>query len=174
MIELILGCMFSGKTSELIRIYQRFQIAKKRCIMIKHSLDDRYNINYIVSHSDLKIKCIHSKTLLNLNVNNYEVICIDEGQFFDDLVEFCEKEAIDKTIIVAGLDATFKTDGFPNILNLIPKCEIVRKLSAICVICGNDALFSERLSSETNVTVIGGSDKYMSVCRKCYYRNKIQ
>lgn len=169
MIELIIGCMFSGKSTELIRIYDRFRIAKKRCIMLKHSFDTRYDANAVSTHTGVKINCISVNKLMDVDVQNYDVICIDEAQFFDDLIEFCEKEALDKYIVVAGLDADYKMNAFSNITNLVPKCDIVRKLNAVCSKCGDNASFSKRITSETDVNVIGGQDKYISVCRNCFY-----
>lgn len=169
MIELIIGCMFSGKSTELIRIYNRFKIANKRCLMIKHDFDTRYHSDYVITHMGVKMECIKSHSLLDVDVKDYDVICIDEGQFFDDLIEFCSKESLDRYIVIAGLDSDFKMNPFPNIVNLIPKCEIVRKLNAICLSCHNDAYFSKRISDEDEINVIGGKDKYISVCRRCYY-----
>lgn len=169
MIQLIIGPMFSGKSTELKRNFERYVIAKKKCIAIKHIFDDRYENNMVCTHNGGKIGCLVSDKLmkLNENVKECDVICIDEGQFFDDLVEFCILHS-DKIIIVAGLDSDYRMEGFPNIINLIPKAERVIKLSSICNICGNDAFFSKRLTSEKEINVVGGSNKYIAVCRKCF------
>jgi hypothetical protein len=100
----------------------------------------------------------------------YDCIGIDEGQFFPDIVPFCEKMAnIGKTVIVAALDGTFQRKPFGSVLDLIPLAESVTKLSAVCMLCYNDASFTERLGDELAVEVIGGSDKYLAVCRQCYF-----
>ena len=95
-IKLITGPMFSGKTSELIRRYKRYQLNKKnKCLLVKYKGDTRYSENEIVTHDHIKIKSIKAELLSELNniINNYNIICIDEIQFFKDAYEFCEKWA---------------------------------------------------------------------------------
>lgn len=99
------------------------------------------------------------------------VIGIDEGQFFPDIVEFCEAMAnAGKTVIVAALDGTFQRKPFGTILNLVPLAESVVKLTAVCMECFREAAYTKRLGTEKEVEVIGGADKYHSVCRLCYFK----
>ncbi|KAM9005165.1 thymidine kinase, cytosolic isoform 2-T2 [Sarcophilus harrisii] len=99
------------------------------------------------------------------------VIGIDEGQFFPDIVEFSESMAnAGKTVIVAALDGTFQRKAFGNILNLVPLAESVVKLTAVCMECFREAAYTKRLGVEKEVEVIGGADKYHSVCRLCYFK----
>ncbi|ASK51271.1 Thymidine kinase [Eptesipox virus] len=170
-IELILGPMFSGKTSELGRRIRRHKIAKRKCVIIKYDKDIRYGKD-IFTHDGVSMTAIATSRLNNLYLNftDYAVIGIDEGQFFPDIVEFCEEMAkIGKIVIIAALDATFQRIPFGNILNIIPIAEEVIKLSSICTICGESASFSKRITNETEVEVIGGIDKYIATCRKCYF-----
>ncbi|KYO27386.1 thymidine kinase, cytosolic [Alligator mississippiensis] len=103
------------------------------------------------------------------------VIGIDEGQFFPDIVEFCEAMAnAGKTVIVAALDGTFQRKAFGSILNLVPLAESVVKLNAVCMECYQEASYTKRLGAEREVEVIGGADKYHSVCRLCYFRKRRQ
>nr|XP_010300557.1 PREDICTED: thymidine kinase, cytosolic [Balearica regulorum gibbericeps] len=103
------------------------------------------------------------------------VIGIDEGQFFPDVVEFCEVMAnAGKTVIVAALDGTFQRKAFGSILNLVPLAESVVKLNAVCMECYREASYTKRLGAEREVEVIGGADKYHSVCRACYFRKRPQ
>lgn len=103
------------------------------------------------------------------------VIGIDEGQFFPDIVEFCEKMAnTGKTVIVAALDGTFQRKAFGSILNLVPLAESVVKLNAVCMECYREASYTKRLGAEREVEVIGGADKYHSVCRACYFQKRPQ
>ncbi|XP_010153359.1 PREDICTED: thymidine kinase, cytosolic [Eurypyga helias] len=103
------------------------------------------------------------------------VIGIDEGQFFLDIVEFCEIMAnAGKTVIVAALDGTFQRKAFGSILNLVPLAESVVKLNAVCMECYREASYTKRLGAEREVEVIGGADKYHSVCRVCYFRKRPQ
>ncbi|AEN03663.1 thymidine kinase [Yokapox virus] len=170
-IQLILGPMFSGKSTELIRIVKRYQIAKYNCIVINHSSDIRYGISNVFTHDNNSYSAIQTSKLSDLIdiVENFTVIGIDEGQFFQDIVEFCENMANKgKIVIVAALDGTFKRKPFGNVLNLIPLSETVTKLTAVCMKCFKDASFSKRIGTETEIEIIGGKDKYLSVCRKCY------
>ncbi|XP_046854787.1 thymidine kinase, cytosolic-like isoform X2 [Xenia sp. Carnegie-2017] len=103
----------------------------------------------------------------------YNVIGIDEGQFFPDIAEFCEELANKgKTVIVAALDGTFQRQAFGNVLSLVPLAESVVKLNAVCMNCFKDAAFSMRLGSETQVKLIGGAERYWSVCRECFHLPK--
>ncbi|KAK9499757.1 hypothetical protein O3M35_002733 [Rhynocoris fuscipes] len=168
---LIIGPMFAGKTSELIRRIRRYGFSGMKYILFKYNKDTRYSYDKICSHDGKEISAISTLNLMdNIELTlDYNVIGIDEAQFFPDLVEFCEKQLeTGKLLIVAGLDGTFKRTGFDNVLNLIPLAHSVDKLSAVCMTCGNNAAFSKRVGTETEIVVIGGLDMYMSVCRECY------
>lgn len=111
----------------------------------------------------LELRELEDKTM------HYSVIGIDEGQFFPDLVRFCDSMAsAGKIVIVAALDGTFQRKPFGHVLELVPLSESVVKLSAVCMVCFADAAFSKRLGSETAEKVIGGAEKYIAVCRSCY------
>lgn len=98
------------------------------------------------------------------------MIGIDEGQFFPDLIDFCESFANSgKIVVVAALDGTYQRKAFGEIMNLVPLAENVIKLNAICMRCFKNASFTKRISDEKAVEIIGGTDKYMSVCRQCYH-----
>ncbi|AOP31783.1 thymidine kinase [Volepox virus] len=169
-IQLIIGPMFSGKSTELIRRVRRYQIAQYKCITIKYSNDNRYGTG-LWTHDRNNFSATETTNLLTIvdTVANFSVIGIDEGQFFPDIVEFCELMANNgKIVIVAALDGTFQRKPFTTISNLIPLSEMVVKLTAVCMKCFKEASFSKRLGSETAIEVIGGKDMYQSVCRKCY------
>ena len=165
--------MFSGKSTELIRQIRRYTLAGKRCLVIKFDADTRYtNSNDVCTHDRVTISAMVLNRLEDARDfgTKYDVIGIDEGQFFEDLVDVCEFWASthSKTVIVAGLDADFRKDGFPNVLQLIPKAECIHKLSAICKYCGKDAYFSMRLVPDQQRQLIGGSELYAPTCRTCY------
>ncbi|GAM26538.1 hypothetical protein SAMD00019534_097130 [Acytostelium subglobosum LB1] len=176
-IQVILGPMFSGKTTELIRRIKRFNFANKKCLVIKYSRDTRYNggetqDNILFTHDKLNYTALPCTKLeeARLHVKDYDVIGIDEGQFFTDVVPFSEELANNgKTVIVAALDGTFQRNPFGTVLDLVPKSEMVTKLSAVCMICFKDAPFSKRIVQDDRVELIGGADKYISVCRECYH-----
>ncbi|AAR07422.1 66R [Yaba monkey tumor virus] len=171
-IHIILGPMFSGKSTELIRLLKRYQVAMYTCLVIKYSKDERYGRG-LVTHDNDSVPAIPVNSLNEINCNdiNADVIGIDEGQFFPDIVEFCDYMANNgKILIVAALDGTFLRQPFGNILNLIPRAEYVLKLTAVCMICFGSASFSKRISDEQEIEIIGGKEKYQSVCRVCYFK----
>ena len=175
-IELIVGPMFSGKSTELMRRLRRHSIAKKKVIAIKHKGDTRYSKESMSTHDKLLMPAISCTLLSDIKdtlVAN-DVIGIDEGQFFPDICSICEELAnMGKDVIIACLDGTFQRKPFGSVLELLPMAEDVTKLSAICVKCGNDAHFTMRLGSNDQVVIIGGAELYLPVCRKCYFSTKL-
>ena len=164
--------MFSGKSTELIRRLKRYQIARYECLIIKYAKDKRYNSECIATHDQQTLHAINADRLGDLDISNYDVIGIDEGQFFPDVVHFCESAAnAGKVVIVAALDGTYQKRGFGNFLELVPLAEHVIKLTAVCMLCFGEGSYTKRISNEKEVEVIGGAEKYMSVCRKCYRSN---
>ena len=171
-IEVICGPMFSGKTEELIRRLIRAQIAKQNVAIFKPSSDNRYEEDYIVSHNQRKIKSIQVKntdTIMNY-CDKADVIGIDEAQFFDvSIVDVCRSLAnAGKRVVVAGLEKDFLAHGFGPMPDLLVDAEYITKVNAICMICGDPANFSHRISSEKKQVVVGEIDKYEARCRKCF------
>ena len=175
-IQVIIGPMFSGKSTELCRRIDRYKYANKLCVLIKYEKDNRYNNNEecVICHDGKKYKKAIPTTQLNNirdQVLNFDVIGIDEGQFFPDVVEFSENmAALNKIVIVAGLDGDYLRNPFGHIIELIPKAENVVKLNSICMVCYDKASFSKRLCSGTQTEIIGGKERYMPVCRNCYLK----
>jgi len=171
-IQIILGPMFSGKTTELLRRIRRYSVSQRKCMLIKYDKDMRYDAEQVATHDKYMMQATPASRLFNEKEKamGCQVIGIDEGQFFPDLVEFCEEMAnAGKTVIVAALDGTFERKPFGRIPELIPLAEDVVKLRAICMKCFEEAPFSQRISAETETEVIGGADKYISCCRKCFH-----
>ena len=172
-LEIILGSMYSGKTSRLVEIYKQCQFCNISVIVINHTIDNRYDDNLMSTHDQIKIPCLKTEKLLDLCVENIDrsnVILINEGQFFPDLEEFVEKMLEHKKkIYICGLDGDFERKKFGQILNLIPLCDKVTKLTSLCSLCknGTPGIFSKRITSEKKQTVVG-SDNYIPVCRSCY------
>eukprot|EP00741_Cyanophora_paradoxa_P016190 tig00000042_g15630.t1 len=175
-IQLILGPMFSGKSTELLRRLRRYGIARKRTMLIKYKKDTRYEADataaHVITHDLVKIQARPCDILDEIDdddLEDFDCIGIDEGQFFPDVAAFCERMANrGKIVIVAALDGTFQRKPFGRIMELIPLVESVTKLSAVCMMCGKDAAFTQRRGHETEVELIGGADKYVAVCRSCY------
>tara|TARA_R110002050_G_scaffold140449_4_gene265252 strand:- start:256 stop:762 length:507 start_codon:yes stop_codon:yes gene_type:complete len=140
--------------------------------VVKYAKDDRYSEECASTHDKQTWKAFPCTTLASFTeADDFDVIGIDEGQFFPDVVEFTEDMANrGKVVIVAALDGTFQKQPFGTVLNLVPLAESVVKLSAVCMMCHQRASFTRRLGNETQVELIGGTDKYLSVCRKCFSR----
>jgi thymidine kinase len=179
-ITLYLGCMFSGKTSELIKIYRKLMVINKKVLSINFAQDNRYSSNdSIVSHNLDKIDCVKVFKLSEVSeetILNHDYIIIDEGQFFSDLKDYVVKwcEEYKKNIIVIGLDGDYKRNPFGQILDLIPIADNVTKLKAMCKLCndGTEALFTHRLTTEDEQVVIGNSN-YIPVCRQHYLEQNL-
>lgn len=177
-IKTYIGCMFSGKTSELISEYTRWTNIGRNVIMINYSKDNRYgDDNNVYSHNKFKVPCIKAEKLLDISkdiLHDADVILINEGQFFDDIVEFCILwcETHNKYIVVCGLDGNFNRFPFKNMSNLISISDEVYKLKALCKKCndGTPAIFSKLVTNngDNGDILIGGADMYMPLCRKCY------
>ena len=174
-LKVILGPMFSGKTTELIRIYRRYSACNIPVCVINHASDQtRYSTEKMSSHNKEQINSYNFEKLYHCIeedfVHKVKVILINEGQFFDDLIEVVDilVNVYKKEVYVCGLDGDFKRQKFGKILDLIPNCDDVVKLKALCRnCCQNDALFTFRLSNEKEQTVVG-VDNYVSLCRCCY------
>ena len=195
-IDLILGPMFSGKTTQLIHKIDKFAICKK-CCLIKHSIDDRYgSTNEIKTHTGaFGGKSISRQNLiiisvaklsqvedvlgeLSIDLNTIEVIGIDEGQFFDDLCEYSNKWANNgKIITISALDGTYDQEQFPAIKKIIPYCTSFYKLTAVCELCGDMNAHLTQIrecptTDKTNKIIVGGKDKYFPICRSCFSKQK--
>lgn len=173
-IELIIGCMFAGKTTELLRRANRFKHTTKSSIVVKSSKDTRYDKNKVMTHdknSSHAIICTNLEEIFE-SLLNYDVICIDEGHFYEDLYSCVVKlaDVENKHVIIAGLDGTFNREPFEQICNLIPHAENVTKLRAICKNegCDNEASFTFRKNKNTIKELVGGYDLYVPLCRVCY------
>jgi thymidine kinase len=175
-LKIILGCMYAGKTSKLINIYNMMKFSNIPTTVINYQEDNRYDNTLMSTHDKKMIPCMKTLNLMKLvdNMNQYKVIIINEGQFFNDLFEFVKLMLNqDKHIYVCGLDGDYKMNKFGQMLDLIPCCNEVEKLTAICSMCknGTKAYFTKRISSEKGQKVIG-SDNYLPVCRKCHRINE--
>ncbi len=176
-IEVICGSMFSGKTEELIRRLKRSKFANQKVEIFKPKLDTRYDDIKVVSHDSnaiLSTPVASSKEILTL-ANGFDVIGIDEAQFFDmELPSVCEKLVLRGIrIIVAGLDMDYKGEPFGPMPNLLAIAEYITKVHAICPHCGNLAVHSYRLSAEEGTVLLGEKDRYEPRCRTCYQMGNI-
>jgi len=171
-LEVIIGPMFAGKTTEMLRRVRRHKVAQKKCLVVKYELDRRFSDTSVCTHDHLTVIAEPVSRLIDLAselVDQVDVIGIDEGQFYPDLLSevrgFLKRG---KIVIVSALDGTFDQKPFGDVLSLIPMADAATKLNAVCALCYNEAPFTQRLTSETKVEVIGGSEMYRPVCRACY------
>jgi thymidine kinase len=171
-IEVVCGCMFSGKTEELIRRLRRAQIAKQKVVVFKPKIDIRYSPEHIVSHSEqfLDAKVIEDAQEILSLAGDAQVIGIDEGQFFKaNIVDVCNKLADrGKRVIVAGLDQDYKGNPFDPMPQLLAIAEYITKTLAICVVCGNPADRTQRKTEQQELVVVGAKDLYEARCRSCH------
>jgi thymidine kinase len=192
-LEIIKGPMFSGKTTRILDIYKKYKFCDIQTMVINYSKDNRYSDEMLSSHDKIMIPCIKALKLndiVNLNrndsqepalynkkFNDSKAILINEGQFFSDIVEWVTiaVEKYHKNVYVCGLNTDFMRNKFGNWLELESISDNVVMLQSFCSNCKKrPAIFSHRLSNESEIEVIG-SDCYIPVCRKCYktLKNKV-
>ncbi len=171
-IEVVCGCMFSGKTEELIRRLNRAIIAKQKVEIFKPAVDTRYHKDDVVSHNETAIRStpVHFADDILLLAGNCDVVGIDEAQFFDQsIVEVCNKLANSgKRVIVAGLDMDFEGKPFGPMPNLLAVAEFVTKVHAICAQSGELASFSFRLAENEKQVMLGEKQEYEARSRKSF------
>ncbi len=175
-IEVIAGCMFSGKTEELIRRLRRAKIAKQNVKIFKPDIDTRYSEREIISHSEQSLPSeliSDANEILKLS-EDAQVIGIDEAQFFsEDLTKVCDELANQgKRVIIAGLDQDYRGVPFDPMPQLLAIAEYITKTLAICVVCGNPADKTQRKTVSSERVIVGASDIYEARCRKCHYISK--
>lgn len=178
-VEVISGCMFAGKTEELIRRIKVLEFAKKKIKVFKPRIDNRYSDTYVVSHAGSKVEGIvidKAIEILDHVDSSVDVVAIDEVQFLDeDICEVCDILAKEgKRVMVAGLDMDFRGEPFGMMPKLITEAEFVTKLTAVCNKCGAPATRTQRLvngksaSYDDPLVLIGASEAYEARCRHCH------
>jgi len=195
-IILLIGCMFSKKTTRAFEIIERLCLGKnaEEFVILKWNHDVRgketegtkKTKGTIETHGGLTKKCWRisnelivdgkiPKKLFEL-IKKPRIVFIDEGHFFKDLVKFCQTLANEygKLVIVAALDGNFKMGPFKEVIELIPKCEKVKKLSATCMDCSKKASFTCKLSNSDKIIEVGGEGLYIPLCRFCYNYREAQ
>ena len=178
-LEIILGPMFSGKTTKLLETYHYYHTRQnKRCIILGHKIDDRYDKYKITSHDKKEyIDCYKCKTVQEFitsytnEIKEATAILIDECQFFDDIESIMQLVNYGKHVFIFGLDGDANQKLFGNIYKLLPLCDNIMKLNGRCHQCGIEkgSIFSicnKDFCQESQIEV-GGEEKYRSVCRKC-------
>lgn len=181
-LTLLMGCMFAQKTTELIRRIRRYQSIGYAVLVVNHSSDTRYGTACVSSHDQAQERAVAASSLSEVDSavvsGEYQVVVIDEGQFFGDLFAYvtrwCDEYAVH--VVVAGLDGTSAREPFGDILRLIPHAEEVERLTAFCAVCrnGTTATFSQfigdsnRAATVGGAVAVGGAEMYRPVCRRHY------
>ena len=169
-LQIILGCMYSGKSTELIARVKRFKSIGMRCLVINHSADTRVGGDFVQTHDKTKLNAIKTDDIMLVNTKGFDVIAIDEAQFFQNLetaVLLMLKQR--SVVIIAGLSGDYKRQKFGQILDLIPMADDVTFKKALCSKCCHPiktATFTKRLDDNQNKVSVSSS--YISVCRQCY------
>lgn len=177
-LTLIMGCMFGGKTTELLRLVDREESIHRRVLVVNHTIDSiRSGKSLLKTHSgkerytDYEISNLNDDILEDILEKSPDTVAINEGQFFKSLGKYTLTLLSENiNVIVCGLDSDFKKQPFREITDLIPHANHLIKLYALCSICkdGTKALYSKRLKGGSDRIQVGGSDSYVPVCRKCY------
>ena len=177
-LELIIGCMYSGKSSELVKRVNRLQTIQQPYLIYNSVIDTRYGTSGIYTHNQHHIPCLITDSLLSQvtteSFKNATTIFIDEAQFFSDLYEFVKisVETHHKHVVVIALDGDSDRQNFGQIHTLVPLADDITKLKALCSICkdGTPGIFSKKMINSSEQVDIGSTDKYSAVCRKCYLK----
>ena len=169
--------MFAKKTSRLIEDLEKQTYKEKKVLGIKYEKDTRYDTTDLCSHNMRTFSAVVCGPILSdlLPVmEKYDVIGIDEAQFFTDLYEVVVHlvEDCNIAVYIAALDGTFDRKPFGRVLDLIPMCDNVKKLSSVCFVkgCDQKAIYSHRKGKSNEIECIGGKDLYMAVCRHHYIK----
>lgn len=178
-IKLFIGCMFSSKTSSMCNEVEKYHIANKLCVIVKFAADTRYDSlathGGVVTHAGRehhKIPIVRASRLTDVfdEISEYEIIGVDETQFFPDNVEVLQRLAnMGKIVIAAGLDGNYLGKPFGRMAEIFPIAEEIIKLKAVCMKCCADASFTQRIAGGDQEVEIGGADKYLAVCRSCMW-----
>lgn len=175
-LELVIGPMFSGKSTSLMNKIRQHQILQRNVLVLKHSSDQRYSAECIASHDFVVTNATSTTHLKDVydtsSYKNASSIFIEEAQFFDDLHEFVQRAVEDhgKHVVVVGLDGDYERVPYMQVLSLIPLADSVERRNSLCVKCmdGTLASFSQRIVPSNERHVVGGTDKYIPVCRYHY------
>lgn len=172
-IEVVCGPMFSGKSEELMRRLRRARIARKRVQVFKPVIDDRYSVDEIVSHGDVRMKSEvvqGAAEILKALDWRTQVVGIDEANFMGTAVIELANQLADsgKQVIMAGLDTDYLGRPFSPIPELLAHAESITKTLAICMRCGNPAKHTQRLVESDDLIVVGAAGMYEARCRRCF------
>lgn len=178
-VEVITGPMFAGKTEELIRRVKRMEYAKKKYMIFKPAIDNRYSTTEVVSHNKKAVEAInisHGSDIKRHLKKTTQAVVIDEVQFFDEsLLKYVQELAASGfRVICAGLDTDFRGEPFGVMGSILAIAESITKLTAICSVCGEEATKTQRIIDgqpafyDDPIIMVGANDSYEARCRCCH------
>jgi thymidine kinase len=174
---LAIGPMFAGKSTYVLNFLQQLP-AGTRVAAIKPALDDRYGRDEIVTHDGLRRRCLPVASMSEVDIADYDVIGVDEGQFLPDLPDFCmnllREHPRGKTVVVALLKGDFRAEPWEVTSRLLPIASEARLFCADCDVCGEPgcaAYTLRRANNRASKIQVGGADTYQAACGSCYFRN---
>jgi thymidine kinase len=165
LLTMILGCMFSGKSTELMNQVSRLRAVGASVLVVNHTFDSRCS-NEVKTHAGSRMPAVKTTSLSNVNVGTYDVIGVDEAQFFKDLHVVLDWVEAGKDVYVAGLSGDFQRKPFGVISSLIPHADRIQVKQALCMACGEPAAFSKRVVCSDEKLLVGGKDQYVAACRR--------
>lgn len=175
-LHLTIGCMYAGKTTKLINTYREADKNNFKSIILTHSSENRYSIDEISTHDNQTLPCVKYSTIHSFIenetkfINSSDIILIDEAQFFTDLTDvLILVEKYKKQVHVFGLDGDYKRTKFGSILDIIPLCDTIEKITSNCM-CNDTAIFSNRIVHNNEQILVGSVDIYEPLCRSCYVK----
>ncbi len=175
-LEIILGPMFSGKSSRILSIVSRYSALNVPILVIKHAADNRYSANEVVTHDNRRVPCVAALNFGDIDphfLQDFKVVIIEEAQFFQGLVGFVRHlvDNLDIHVFVVGLDGDSERRPFGEILQCIPLADKVEKLTALCHRCANGTpgIFTYRNGHRDQQMIVGGANMYEALCRDCYH-----
>ena len=180
-LNLLIGPMFSSKTTELIRQYNIHKAVGRKCLVIKYAADIRYSKLNVSSHDQWQLNAISANLLADVDIQDYDVILVDEVQFFPDAAKYCELWANNKKIVYAvGLSGTYQRKPFAVISELLPLADNIMHLTAVCKKTKQPAAFTKIKNIPPNINtdngkqesqdiIIGGAELYEAVDRNTYF-----
>ncbi len=175
-LHLIIGPMFAGKSTELIRKYRHYSLMEKRILVVNHVWNNRYGFHGVSTHDSVHISLNNTITINDLNdiysrIHDFDVIFIEELQFFENAKTIIPNlvDTHEKIVIASGLDGSAERAPMGDVLALIPHADTVERITALCILCknGTPAIFSSRIHTpENSIVDIGAEDKYQALCRR--------
>lgn len=182
-IKLIIGPMFASKTSTMLADVEKCIIAKKRCVIVRHSIDVRYDHLAscefsVITHNGYEFtKCpvVRARALTEIDsqIQQYDTIAVSEANLFEDLPEYADKWAnAGKYVIMEGLSGDFQRKSFGRLGDVLPIADDIVKLRAVCEGCYADADFTHRIGNDKSQLLIGSKEIYKALCRNCYNRER--